>query len=393
MPSLLPFLLLAALGLLSPAPAAAQQAENVEARTYFEEGNRLFQEASTAHGSKRTRLLQRALESYVDSLQIVRSRNALFNAAIALDELGRHDESFNYFSEYLRVQGLSTADREEATRRQDALRMKVAVLRVRTEPPGALLWVDRKDLAPRGETPIELALPPGQRRAFIEMPGYAPIVRTQTIVRGETVVVDLPLSPLPVRVTVETDPDARVLLNGDPIDANAPVNVQPGRHQVRVERDGQVRTRELNVAVGDEPLLIAMPLPSPPPVPEPSPRPRIRNTAIGTAASTLVTAGVALGLSLHARSLRDDYNNAAAVYQLTRDPADLSRAEDLADQTDRYNLAADVLWGTTIALGVSAIALYAVHRKRQKRETPGVSVSVSRQGGFASFRMPVGARQ
>ena len=44
-----------------------------------------------------------------------------------------------------------------------------------------------------------------------------------------------------------------------------------------------------------------MPEPAPEPVPEPS-RPRLRNAAIGTAASTLATAGVALGLSLHART-------------------------------------------------------------------------------------------
>ena len=66
-------------------------------------------------------LLQRSLGAYVDSLQIVRSRNALFNAAIVLGELERYDESFNYFSEYLAIEGLSEADRAEATKRRDAL--------------------------------------------------------------------------------------------------------------------------------------------------------------------------------------------------------------------------------------------------------------------------------
>ena len=317
---------------MSPTAAIAQgTTENAEARVYFEEGNRLFQEASRGRGAQRTTLLQRSLEAYVDSLQIVRSRNALFNAAIVLSELERYDESFNYFTEYLRIEGLSGTDRADAARRRDELRTKVAVLQVITEPVGALVWVDRKDLAPRGETPIELALPPGEHRVFVERDGYASVERDQRIVRGETVIVDLQLSQLPP--------------------------VEPA-----------------------EPL-----------VEEPIGKPRLRNAAIGTAAATVATGAVALGLSLKGRSLRDDYDQAAAEYRMSGDPADYQRAQDLADRTDRFNLAADVLWGTTIALGVSAIVLYGVHRKRQKREAPNVAVSVSRHGGFASLTMPFGA--
>ena len=78
---------------------------------------------------------------------------------------------------------------------------------------------------------------------------------------------------------------------------------------------------------------------------------------------------------------------------MSGDPADLQRAEDLADRTDRFNLAADVFWGTTIALGISAIVLYSLHRKKLKREAPEVGVSVSREGGFASVRIPFGVTQ
>ena len=334
----IPLVLVALLCLASPSFTAAQSSsENAEARVYFEEGNRLFEQANRSRGAQRTGLFQRSLEAYVDSLRIVRSRNALFNAAIVLGELGRNDEAFNYFSEYLDIEALSVADREEATRRKNALRGEVAVLRVTSEPGGALLWVDRMDLAPRGETPIELALPPGEHRVFVEKDGHEPVERAQTMVRGETALMELGL----VAIAVEPEP---------------------------------------------------LPEPGLLPLPEPA-RPRLRNAAIGTAASTLATAGVAIGLSVHARSLRNDYDQAAAQAGMSGDPADYQRAEDLAGQTDRYNIAADVLWGTTIALGISAIALYGVHRKRQKRERPEVSVSVSRQGGFASVRMPFGAGQ
>lgn len=335
MPTRLPIVLVALLGLTSPSVSAAQgTSENAEARVYFQEGNRLYEQASGARGAQRTTLLQRSLEAYVDSLRIVRSRNALFNAAIVLGELGRNDESFNYFGEYLRIEELPAGDREDATRRRDALRSEVAVLQVTTDPEGASLWIDRKDLAPRGRTPIELALPPGEHRTFIERDGYTSVERTQKAVTGETTVMELALLPLPI-----------------------------------------------------------VPEPEPELGPVEPPPPRLRNAAIGTAAGTLATAGVALGLSLRARTLNDEHDQAAAEYRMSGDPADLQRAEDLADRTERFNLAADVFWGTTIALGISAIVLYSLHRKKLKREAPEVGVSVSREGGFASVRIPFGATQ
>ena len=334
MPSYLTPIIVIAVCLASPAASVAQRtSENAEARVYFEEGNRLFQQASRATGPKRVTLLQRSLEAYVDSLQIVRSRNALFNAAIVLEELDRNDESFNYYTEYLRVEGLSKADREQALKRRDALRPDVAVLRVSTEPKGAKVWIDRKDLAPR-DTPIEVAVAPGPHRVFVEKEGYVATEQELDMVRGEATVLELTLEAVPIEPVVEIPPE------------------QP------------------------EP---------------PARRPRLRNAAIGTAASTVATAAVGLGLSLKARSLRDDYNAAAAQWEMTGDPMDLQRAVDLANRTDRFNIAADVMWGTTIALGVSAIVLYTQHRKRVRREKAEVGVSVSRRGGFASVRMPFGA--
>ena len=336
MPFRLPLLLVALLGLAGSSAAVAQStSENAEARVYFQEGNRLYEQSSRARGDKRTALLQRSLEAYVDSLRIVRSRNALFNAAIVLEELGRYDESFNYFSEYLRVESLPAEDRAEAEARRNALRDDVAVLSVTTEPSGARLWIDRKDLAPLGETPMDIAIRAGEHRLFLEREGFVAAETSSTAVRGETTLVELTLEPVPPPPGVEPEPE---------------------------------------------------------PLPAPEAKPRLRNAAIGTAASTLAVGAAALGVSLKARSLRDEADSAAAQYRMTGEPADYQRAQDLADRTDRFNITADVLWGTTIALGVSAIVLYGVHRGKQKREAPDVAVSVSRHGGFASVRMPFGAR-
>ena len=133
-------------------------------------------------------------------------------------------------------------------------------------------------------------------------------------------------------------------------------------------------------------LLEPVPVPAPAPLvtpapmpPEPEKRPRLRNAAIGTAASTLATAAVALGVSLRARTLRDDYDSAAEQYQLTGDLADYQRAQDLADRTDRFNLTADAFWGATIALGLILHRALRFPQEAAEAEAPG-----SRGLAFAS---------
>ena len=326
-------------GLTSPSSTGAQSTtENAEARVYFEEGNRLYQQANRARGEQRDSLLRRSLEAYVDSLRIVRSRNALFNAAIVLGELGRNDEAFNYFSEYLAIETLPEADRKDATKRRDALRSEVAVLQVTTEPAGALVWVDRKDLAARGQTPIEIALPAGEHRAFLEKEGYEPAERPVTTAVGETTVLEVPLAAIPV-----------------------------------------------------EPL---KPEPEPEPfaAPPPDTRAGLRNGAIGTGAATVAVGAVALGVSIRGRTLRDEANQAAATFRMTGEESDRQRAQDLADRTDRFNIAADVLWGTTIATGITSIVLGSVYAAKKKRDAPEIGLHISRSGAFASVKMPIGGR-
>ena len=49
----------ALIGLTSPSVTTAQStSENAEARVYFQEGNRLYEQASEARGTQRTTLLQ-----------------------------------------------------------------------------------------------------------------------------------------------------------------------------------------------------------------------------------------------------------------------------------------------------------------------------------------------
>src|SRR5688572_27505498 len=118
-------------------PKVARADDNAEAAALFDRGNDHLRAAMRLRGDRRTREIEAALDDYFASLRIVRSRNVVFNAAIALEMLERNEEAFNYFVEYARAPGLPEDDRADAMRRVDALRTRVAVVRIESEPASA----------------------------------------------------------------------------------------------------------------------------------------------------------------------------------------------------------------------------------------------------------------
>ncbi len=229
---------LTALGAPSPSAQAQAGDRNAEARVFFERGNRLLERAMRRRGRARRELLEDALREYVSALRIVRSRNVLFNAAVVLEQLGRHDEAFAYWTEYLAVPGLSEQERAEATRRRDALREKVAIVAVEGEPAGARVHVDRLDLAPVGTLPLEVAVQPGEHVVYVSKEGYERAERRVRARRGERRVVQVQLAARPVELLVEAPGAGRLLVDGEPAVAGRPLELPPGEHRVRFEPAG-----------------------------------------------------------------------------------------------------------------------------------------------------------
>lgn len=257
----------AALALALAAPARAD--ENAEARVLFERGNRRLEEAFGRRGEARRRLLEQALEAYVETLRIVRSRNAVFNAGVTLEALGRLEDAFAYFREYVEMPGLDAAERRAGEARLDALRPRVAVLLVRSTPPGASVRVDRRDLAPVADTPAEVAVAPGPRTLFVTATGRRPAEVSVRAVRGERRTVEVRLEPeapatpgppptATVTVQVRTeDPTAaaEVLTLADGAVAGrgpaARVEGAPGTWSLRVEAPGHLAAaRPLTLEAG-----------------------------------------------------------------------------------------------------------------------------------------------
>ncbi len=249
--------LLSGTSVLPPSVASAQVNDpNAEARVFFDRGNRLLERADRARGARQRALLEDALEAFVSTVRIVRSRNAIFNAGLVLTRLERPAEAFGYFREYLAIDGLSAQERTDGEARIAELRQHVAVLRVASAPAGAQVFVDRLDLAPRGTTPLEVALPPGAHVVYLRAPHHADFRVETNLVLGEATEVQGRLVPEPVTLIVEVPPASSgtgtLSLDGAPIQPG-PQQVSPGEHEVRLEASGRpTAVRHVVLAPGED---------------------------------------------------------------------------------------------------------------------------------------------
>lgn len=259
-PATLAVALVVAVPLVAPTAAEAQSG-NAEARSHFDAGNRHFARARRLRGARQTRALEAALDEYMQTLAIVRSRNALFNTALVLEQLDRPTEAFGYVREYLAIRGLSDQERADGEARMAALREKVAVVALASEPAGAEVFVDRLDLAARGTTPIEIAVAPGEHTLYFRLPHHETAEDTVEAATGERAELSVSLDPEPVAVTLEVMAPAQtpLTLDGEPAEAGT-VELAPGLHVARLEpRDRTPVERRFEVRPG-EPMRVRLEL-------------------------------------------------------------------------------------------------------------------------------------
>ena len=114
-----------------------------------------------------------ALEHFLTSNRLVPNRNVLFNIARTYEQLKQPADAYRYYVQALEGE-TNPAPKQRVEQALARLAPHVAVLRVTTSPPGATIYIDRKDLGPRGNTPRALGLPPGAHKVMIELPGYEP---------------------------------------------------------------------------------------------------------------------------------------------------------------------------------------------------------------------------
>jgi outer membrane receptor for ferrienterochelin and colicin len=206
---------------------------------------------------------QGALEHFLASNRLVPNRNVVFNVARTYEKLERYPESFRYYTAALEGEA-DAAARARINVALEQIRPHVAVLSVETEPPGATIYVDRRDLGSRGESPRALGLPAGRYRIIAELPGFYP---AETVVEqaaaGQATSVRLALKAVLGRVRIEgAARGARVRVD-DPRELPRCVipcvlELPPGAHVLHVSLEGH-RTSEVPVDILARAEIVAAP--------------------------------------------------------------------------------------------------------------------------------------
>jgi len=224
-----------ALAPLFGGPGTAQADGNAdEADLHFEIGAEAYQK-----GDFRT-----ALEHFLLSNRLVPNRNVTFNTARTYEQLKRYADAHRNYVDALdgETNAATVSTIQDAIKR---IAPNVAVLRIESDPPGATIYLERKDLGSRGRAPKPLAVPEGKYKVIVELPGYEPYtIEGVTAKTGTETKVQQSLKRIvgSVAVSVEGAPGASVHVDEEqaPSACTAPctLEIPPGMHLLYFTREG-----------------------------------------------------------------------------------------------------------------------------------------------------------
>jgi outer membrane receptor protein involved in Fe transport len=185
-----------------------------------------------------------ALEHFFTSNRLVRNRNVLFNIGATYEQLGRLPEAHRYY--YAALEGETNARViAEVTAAIQRIAPRVALLTVNSDPEGAVLYLDRRDLGERGVAGRPLALVPGTYRVIAEREGYESATSEPiTVSVGQEARVSLSLRRIVGTISVQSATGATVRVDDEHTGASCAtpcsLDVGPGAHTVYVSREGFV---------------------------------------------------------------------------------------------------------------------------------------------------------
>ncbi|MCB9597801.1 MAG: PEGA domain-containing protein [Sandaracinaceae bacterium] len=234
-----------------PVMAQAQDDDDAQARTFFDEGVAALDQGRFADAAD---LLARSLE-------LRDSPPARFNRAVALRGAGRYLEAIAETERYLEQ---ATEPRHARTRAHaetilEELRASVAVLVLDVVGDPDEVRIDDERVA-GADAHLELRRDPGDVHVRVTRSGYAPIDRTVSLDAGarESLHVDASESPLPATLTVDaTPPIATIAIDGELAGSgHAVLTRPPGTYRLAFDAEGFVaERREVTLDPGAESAL------------------------------------------------------------------------------------------------------------------------------------------
>lgn len=223
----------------APLVALLLCAQLARADSLADEADFRFRRGTTLY---RKGALEEALGEFLASNRLVRNRNALFNVARCFEQLGRFNEAYRSYLEVWNDE-MPEADHRELEEALKRLRPSLALLQVESDPPGATVYVERKDLGARGQTPVTLALPPGRATVWVELPGFHPFQQALTLATGRTASLRPGLRPLlgSIEVSGEPQPVEARLDDGPPLPLlQGKAEVAAGAHLLTLSAPGHL---------------------------------------------------------------------------------------------------------------------------------------------------------
>ena len=202
-----------------------------------------------------------ALFHFMVSNRLSPNRNVTFNIGRTYHALRRYPEAYRWYYDALNADE-PTTERVLAQIRGslERLRPQVALLRVDSDPPGATVYLRRKNLGAVGVTPLELPLQPNAYNVIVELPGHEDVETEVFDLSRPGAVQDVKVDLIPIvgQVTVNGETGATLHLGTEdgpvlcelPCTTDVPVGRQllffkkPGFRSlpslVEIERDEQL---------------------------------------------------------------------------------------------------------------------------------------------------------
>ena len=232
---------------LSQLPAFGQTTTGVA-----DEAGVLFQLGAEAYQRRNWR---EALAYFFASNRLAPNRNVRFNIARCFEQLQQYVEACRYYLSSLSPE-MSENSRNEVERSVDRLRPYVAMVRIVTDPPGATVYVERKELGSLGQTPLLLPLAPGSYRILLSKTGYHDQVEEVTAKLGREDVLETTLVLAGGWLDIRGEPEGATVQVEDvtgPVVGTVPSRllVSAGTHHVVITKDGWVPTEQTATVATD----------------------------------------------------------------------------------------------------------------------------------------------
>lgn len=203
----------------------------------------------------RARQYEKALSHFFASNRLVPNRNVVFNIARCYENMASYVEAFRYYGSLLET-SLDATESQQLTQAIARVDKFVSILRIESEPPGATVYLNRRDLGSYGVTPLDLPVKPGDYKILLEKAGWesqdlAPVTlkpgetnaQNARLIRSEGTV-SLTGTPATVFVHVENEPaETDAIPVTLPAKLQVPVNQQtlivsaPGFESARIPVD------------------------------------------------------------------------------------------------------------------------------------------------------------